>query len=102
MGAFQQRLGAINATGSAGGGMVEIDLNGKIEVTAVRIAPEALEGGDTEMLQDLIAAAFCCAMEKMRETINLEMNSITGGLAGGIDISGIAGGFPGFPGNFAG
>jgi DNA-binding YbaB/EbfC family protein len=102
MGAFQQKLGGMSATGSAGGGMVEIDLNGKIEVTAVRIAPEALEGGDQEMLQDLITAAFTSAMEKIRETINREMSAITGGLAGGgLDLSSLAnlaGGFSGFSG----
>jgi DNA-binding protein YbaB len=42
MGVFQEKLGSINATGSAGGGMVEVDLNGKFEVLAVRIAPEVV------------------------------------------------------------
>ena len=80
MGAFQEKLAAINETGSAGGGMVEIDMNGKLEVTAVRIAPEALEGGDTEMLQDLVLAAFSSGMEKIRETIGSEMGAMAGGL----------------------
>ena len=83
MGAFQEKLGAISITGSAGGGMAEIDMNGKMEVLAVRIAPEALEGGDLEMLQDLITAAFNNAMEKVREAINQEMgNMIPGGITG--------------------
>ena len=83
MGAFQEKLGAINVTGSAGGGMTEIDMNGKMEVLAVRIAPEAMEGEDREMVQDLVAAAFNNAMEKIREAINREMgNIIPGGLAG--------------------
>jgi DNA-binding YbaB/EbfC family protein len=93
MGAFQEKLVSISATGSAGGGMVEIDLNGKIEVLAVRIAPEAAEGGDTEMLQDLVTAAFTNALEKIKEAISREM----GGLAGGMGIPGLAG-IPGFPG----
>jgi DNA-binding YbaB/EbfC family protein len=93
MGAFQEKLVSISATGSAGGGMVEIDLNGKIEVLAVRIAPEAAEGGDTEMLQDLVTAAFTNALEKIKEAISREM----GGLAGGLGIPGLAG-IPGFPG----
>jgi DNA-binding YbaB/EbfC family protein len=97
MGAFQQKLGTINATGSAGGGMVEIDLNGKIEVTAVRIAPEAMESGDTEMMQDLIAAAFSSGLEKVKEEINREMGAMTGGL-GIPGLANLAGGFPGSPG----
>jgi DNA-binding YbaB/EbfC family protein len=90
MGAFQEKLAFISATGSAGGGMVEVDLNGKIEVLAVRIAPEAVEGGDIEMLQDLVMAAFSSGIEKVKEAIGKEMGSMTGGL--GIP------GLPGFPG----
>ncbi|MDR1251473.1 MAG: YbaB/EbfC family nucleoid-associated protein [Treponema sp.] len=93
MGAVQEKLGSIIATGSAGGGMIEVDLNGKIEVLAVRIAPEAVEAGDTEMLQDLVTAAFSSGLEKVKEAINKEM----GAMAGGIDLSGISG-LPGFPG----
>jgi DNA-binding YbaB/EbfC family protein len=85
MGAFQEKLAAISATGSAGGGMAEIDLNGKFEVTAVRIAPEAVEGGDTEMLQDLVMAAFSSGMEKVQEAIRNEV----GAMAGGLNIPGL-------------
>jgi DNA-binding YbaB/EbfC family protein len=91
MGDFQEKLAGISASGSAGGGMVEIDLNGKIEVIAVRIAGEAME--DREMLQDLIMAAFSNGMEKIREEINREV----GAMAGGLNIPGLSG-IPGFPG----
>ena len=93
MGAFQEKLGGIGATGSAGGGMVEVDLNGKIEILAVRIAPEAIEGGDAEMLQDLVMAAFTSGLEKVKEAISAEM----GAVAGGMGIPGLSG-LPGFPG----
>jgi len=92
MGAFQEKLATVSETGSAGGGMVEIDLNGKLEVTAVRIAPETLEGGDVEMLQDLILAAFSSGMERIREAIGREM----GAMAGGLNIPGLPG-FMGMP-----
>jgi DNA-binding YbaB/EbfC family protein len=52
MSGFQEKLGDITATGSAAAGLVEIDINGKLEVLAVRIAPQAVEGSDLEMLQD--------------------------------------------------
>ena len=91
MGAFQEKLGTITVTGSAGGGMTGIDLYGKMEVLALRIAPEAMDDGDREFLQDLIVAAFNNAMEKVREAINQEMGAmIPGGIQG---IQGI----PGFP-----
>ena len=93
LGVFQEKLGSICATGSAGGGMVEIDLNGKIEVLAVRIAPEVMEGGDAEMLQDLITAAFSSSLENIKEVMNREM--------GALGIPGLAG-IPGFPGGFPG
>jgi DNA-binding YbaB/EbfC family protein len=89
MGALQEKFGAISVTGSAGGGMVEIDLNGRMEVLAVRIAPEAADPEDSEMLQDLVAAAFTSGIEKIRERLNQEM----GAMAGGLGIAGI----PGFP-----
>ena len=101
MGALQEKLGAIMITGSAGGGMIEIDMNGRMEVLAVRIAPEAMEGEDREMLQDLVAAAFTNALEKIKETMNREVGAlIPGGLQGMQGIPGMPG-FPGFPGNFS-
>ena len=90
MGAFQEKLGDIQITGSSGGGMIEIDMNGRMEVLAVRISPEAME--DREMLQDLIAAALSNAMEKIRDIVSREMGSmIPGGIPG-------MQGFPGMPG----
>ena len=83
MGAFQEKLGGIKITGSAGGGMIEIDMNGKMEVLAVRISPEATEDGDREMLQDLFKAALNDTMEKVREAVNREMGGmIPGGIPG--------------------
>jgi DNA-binding YbaB/EbfC family protein len=85
MSGFQEKLGGITATGASGGGLVEIDINGKMEVLAVRIAPQAME--DHDMLQDLVMSAFTDAMEKIKETVNKE----AGSMAGGLNI-------PGFPG----
>jgi DNA-binding protein YbaB len=67
--------------------MVEIDLNGKFEVTAVRISPALMESGDTEMLQDLITAAFSNGHDNIKETLNREL----GALAGGFGIPGLSG-----------
>ena len=92
MGAFQEKLAVVKVSGSAGGGMAEIEMNGKMEVLAVKIAEDAME--DREMLEDLITAAFNNAMEKIREAINREMGAmIPGGMPG---MPGFPG--PGFPG----
>ena len=90
MGAFQDKLAEITVTGSAGGGMAEIDLNGKFEVTAVRIAPEAVE--DRQMLQDLVMAAFTSGLEKIKAAINSEMGTVAGSM--GIQGFGGPSGFP--------
>jgi DNA-binding YbaB/EbfC family protein len=87
MGPFQEKLAAMSATGSSGGGMVEIDLNGKFEMTAVRIAPEVTGSGDIEMLQDLIIAAYANGREKIQETQNREI----GAMAGNFGIQGLSG-----------
>jgi DNA-binding YbaB/EbfC family protein len=90
MGSFQGKLADIVETGSAGGGMVEVDINGRMEVLGVRILPEAAE--DTEMLQDLVAAAFSSAIGKIRGALSREMGAFMG----------MTGGLPGFPGFGAG
>jgi len=86
MGSFQEKLAAITATGSAGGGMVEVDLNGKFELLALRIAPEVADDGDMDLLQDLVVAAFSNGHEKIREGITREL----GAMAGGMGIPGLA------------
>jgi DNA-binding YbaB/EbfC family protein len=93
MGSFQEKLGGFTATGAAGGGMVEIDMNGRLEVLAVRIAREAVNPAEVEMLQDIVAAAFTNALEKIKEKINQEMGLSAGGF--GIPGVGSPGGFPG-------
>jgi len=87
MSGFQEKLGSVIKTGSAGGGLVEIDINGKFEILAVRIAPQAMDGADREMLQDLIMAAFTDGMAKVKEEISSSAAAMTGGLN-----------IPGFPG----
>ncbi|MCL2720557.1 MAG: YbaB/EbfC family nucleoid-associated protein [Treponema sp.] len=88
MSGFQEKLAVITATGSAGAGMVEIDVNGKLEVLAVRIMPQTIDGGDVEMLQDLIMAAFTDGMAKVKDAISSEVGAMTGGMN--------MAGFPGF------
>jgi DNA-binding YbaB/EbfC family protein len=78
MGAFQEKLSTIVVTGSAGGGMVEVDMNGKMELIDIRLASEIVDPSDIEMLHDLIKAAFTNAMEKVKETISQEMGAMTG------------------------
>lgn len=76
----QSKLKEITVEGSAGGDMVCVELNGEFTVTRVTITPEAVDPDDVEMLQDLVLAAFSDATYKVRERIQQEMSSVTGGL----------------------
>ncbi len=76
---IQGKLDTITVTGSAGGDMVKIGLNGKLEMISVDIAPEAV-AEDIGMLQDLIRAAYSDASVKIKEKLREELGSISGGM----------------------
>lgn len=80
MGEIQEKLRAVRVTGSAGGGMVTVDLNGQMMVEKVRIAPEAVDPKDIPMLEDLVLAATTDAIERLKEKIRDEVSQATGGL----------------------
>lgn len=68
------------ATGAAGGGMVEVDVNGLGEALAVRIDPTLIEKQDRELLEDLLPAAINAARQKAKELHAESMQQLTGGL----------------------
>jgi hypothetical protein len=76
----QEKLGSVTVTGTAGGDMVRIEINGHFQVLSVDISPEAIDPSDKEMLQDLVLAAFTDAMTKAKDAIREEMSSLTGGM----------------------
>lgn len=67
-------------TATAGGGMVEITVDGKHLVKAVKINPEAVDTDDIEMLEDFITIAFNEAVNKAMTESEEEMGAITNGL----------------------
>jgi DNA-binding YbaB/EbfC family protein len=67
-------------TATAGGGMVEITVDGKHLVKSVKINPEAVDTDDIEMLEDFITLAFNEAVNKAMEESEQEMGAITSGL----------------------
>jgi len=81
MAKLQEELEQKTVEASAGGGVVTVVANGKKEVTEIRIAPEAVDHDDVEMLQDLIMAAVNEALRQAEEMVQSEMNKITGGLS---------------------
>jgi nucleoid-associated protein EbfC len=77
---MQQRLGQLTADGDAGGGMVRVRVNGRMEVLACQLSDEAMQLGDREMLQDLIRAATNQALARARQLAAEEAGKMAQGL----------------------
>ncbi len=75
-----EELKTKRAEGSAGGGLVTVDVNGLGEVLACRIDPSLVTGGDRELLEDLIPAAVNQAVAKSKELHAEAMKSLTEGI----------------------
>jgi DNA-binding YbaB/EbfC family protein len=76
----QQQLGTMSVEASSGGGMVTVVVNGRFEVTSIRIEKEVVDPNDIEMLQDLVRAAVNEAIGKAQDMVKEEMSKVTGGL----------------------
>jgi DNA-binding YbaB/EbfC family protein len=86
MQAIQEELKTKKATGAAGGGLVEVDVNGLSDVLAVRIDPSLVEKNEREMIEDLLPAAFNAAQAKAKQ---MHAEALQG-LAGGLPMGGFA------------
>ena len=80
MQALQDQLRTKRGTGAAGGGMVEVDVNGLGEALNVRIDPTLVAKGEREMIEDLLPAAFNDAQQKAKQLHAESMQSLTGGI----------------------
>jgi DNA-binding YbaB/EbfC family protein len=78
---LQAELKAKRVTGSAGGGLVEVDMNGAGDALAVRIDPSLIERQDRELIEGLLPAAINAAKQKTKELHAETMQQLTGGLA---------------------
>lgn len=78
----QKALEEKEITAAAGGGAVEVTMNGKKEVLKVKLSPEVVDPDDIEMLEDLIMAATNEAIRQIEELSQESMSKITGGLGG--------------------
>ena len=80
MSAMQEELASEEVTGAAGGGLVQVTLNGKAEARGVRIDPSLIVPDEGEVLEDLIVAAINDAKTKVEAKIAERMSELTGGL----------------------
>lgn len=80
LGNMQEELAEITATGSSGGNIVNVTLNGKFEIVSVKLDPICVDPRDVQMLQDLIIAAHHDAMTKIQENIKAKYGPLLNGM----------------------
>jgi nucleoid-associated protein EbfC len=92
MEAAQEALKDEIVQGSAGGGAVTVTVSGDLEVKTVRIAPEAVDPDDAELLGEMVLAAVNEALRAAQELAAQRL----GGATGGLDLGALGGlGLPG-------
>jgi nucleoid-associated protein EbfC len=87
MEAAQEALTHETLEASAGGGMVTVRISGDLQIQAVRIAPEAADPEDVEMLGDMVLAAVNEALRAAQELAAERL----GGATGGLDLGALGG-----------
>ena len=77
---LQEELASMEVTGSAGGGLVSVTLNGKGDFRRVKIDPSLMKPDEAEIVEDLIIAAAGDAKAKVEASLQDKMSEMTGGL----------------------
>lgn len=86
----QEELETLEVEATAGGGAVTVTANGRGDILAIRITPEAITPDDPETLEDLVLAGVSAAIERSREAAQEHMAQATGGLLPpGMDLPGM-------------
>ena len=76
----QDKLGDIEVSASAGGGMVKVTGTADMSITSITIDPEALDPEDVDILQDTILAAVNDCLASAQNAANQQLGAITGGM----------------------
>jgi DNA-binding YbaB/EbfC family protein len=80
MAEIQAQIEQLTQTGTSGGGLVTVTLNGKGELRALALDPSLIKPDETEILEDLIVAAHADAKSKLEAALQAKMKDLTGGL----------------------
>ena len=83
-GKVQAELEALRLTGSAGGGLVSIEMTGAKEILSVAIDPSVVDPADVDMLQDLVLAALRDASRQVDEAVQKKTSAMLGGMLPGM------------------
>lgn len=79
MGSFQESLAELDVSGSAGGGMVMVSLNGKGEMRSLKLDPNLIDPSEMEILEDLVVAAHNDAKMKLEQLVQEKTSEMMGG-----------------------
>ena len=82
MNQMREDLKNLSVTGSSGGNMVQVTLNGNMEMLSIKLDPLCVDNRDVPMLQDLIVAAHHDAMSKIQEEIKDRLGPMIGSFPG--------------------
>ena len=87
----QEELANETVEASAGGGMVTVTATGALKITEVKIAPEAIDPDDPEMLADMIVAAVNEAIQSAQSLAESRLGGAMGGMEGlkGLGLPGL-------------
>jgi DNA-binding YbaB/EbfC family protein len=77
---LQTELSQRTVTCSSGGGMVTAVADGRGKIRSIKIDPVVANGGDVEMLEDLVLAAVSEAQSRAQQVFEDEMRKVSGGL----------------------
>ena len=80
MAGIQEEMAGMEVTGSSGGDMVQVTLNGKGDACKLKIDPVLVVPEDSKVLEDLILSAFNSAKGKVEKAMQERMSELTGGL----------------------
>ena len=81
MATLQKELETREFESSTGGGMVNVQVNGKQELLDITIDKEVVDPNDVEMLQELVKTAINQAMKESQDSVQNAMSKVTGGLS---------------------
>jgi DNA-binding YbaB/EbfC family protein len=81
MATMQEELQERRVEGGAGGGMVTAVVRGDLRLAELRIEPSLIEGGDRELIQDLVTAAVNAALTNAQSMVQQEMQKASGPMA---------------------
>ena len=77
---IQEELQRQTVSGSSGGGMVKVEVNGTGTVKRITLDPTVVNPADVEMLEDLIVVAITDAQQKAQAAAQEQMGKVTGGM----------------------